>query len=359
MDIINQAMLFLLNGIYDLVGNYGLAVVLLTVAIRLILWPVNSSQTRNMKKMQELQPKLKELQDKHKDNPQKMQESMMKFYAEHKFNPMAGCLPMLIQLPIFIGLFGALNSPAFLIESVNQNFLFVDQLSATLHSHAGQPLDGTFSVKDGDKFSTATTAKMVLKNGTEKELKIKNKQKVLTLSPQPLLPGEPVKMSLNFKELAPALGPEYLELIDSVKMDVVDEKTKEVEVVTLVNDGATIEANVPTVEGKTTWNMGVLVLIIMYAVMMWLYQKVMSPAKKAEPAKDAQGEMQQKMMKMLPMMFVVMLFFIPMPAGVLLYLVVTTALMFAQTAWVNFAEGKKEESLGKSPSNLVVDVKTK
>lgn len=357
MDIINQAMLFLLNSIYSVVGNYGLAIVLLTVLIRVLLWPVNSSQTRNMKKMQELQPKLKELQDKHKDNPQKMQEAMMKFYAEHKFNPMAGCLPMLIQLPIFIGLFGALNSPHFLTESVGQNFLFVDQLSATLHSHAGQPLDDEFSVKEGDKFTTAKNATMILKSGKETALKIKHPNKVLNISPQPIIPGEPVTMSFDLKEQG--FGEEYMELIDTVKVDVVNEKTKEVEIITLANNGSSVNASVPTVQGTVNWNMGVLALIVLYALMMWLYQKVMSPSKNKEPAKDAQGEMQQKMMKMLPMMFVVMLFFIPMPAGVLLYLVVTTALMFAQTAWVNFREDGKNPDSGKKPSNLVVDVKSK
>src|SRR5690606_7556340 len=138
-----------------------LAIVLVTVAIRVILWPMNSSQTRSMKKMQELQPKLKALQEKHKDNPQKMQEAMLKFYSENKFNPMAGCLPLIVQLPIFIGLFGALQSPDFLASSVNERFLFIDQLSHTLHTHAGEPLNGSFSVREGDQFATSKTITLV------------------------------------------------------------------------------------------------------------------------------------------------------------------------------------------------------
>jgi YidC/Oxa1 family membrane protein insertase len=63
VNIINQAMVYLLNTLHSLVGNYGLAIVLLTVLIRVVLWPLNSSQTRSMRKMQELQPKLKALQE--------------------------------------------------------------------------------------------------------------------------------------------------------------------------------------------------------------------------------------------------------------------------------------------------------
>src|SRR4051812_33503075 len=103
-------MLFALTQIWGVVHSYGLAIIILTVGIRLLLWPMNTQQTASMRKMTELQPKLKALQAKHKDDPVKMQQAMMQFYSENKFNPMAGCLPMLIQLPIFIGLYAALNS---------------------------------------------------------------------------------------------------------------------------------------------------------------------------------------------------------------------------------------------------------
>lgn len=91
-----------LKAIASIVGSYGLAIILLTVVIRLAMWPLNVSQQRSMKMMQSLQPKIKAIQDRYKNDPQKMQQKLMEFYKEHKFNPMGGCLPLLIQLPIFI-----------------------------------------------------------------------------------------------------------------------------------------------------------------------------------------------------------------------------------------------------------------
>ena len=96
-----------LKALASIVGNYGLAIILLTVVIRLAMWPLNVSQQRSMKMMQNLQPKIKAIQDRYKSDPQKMQQKLMEFYKEHKFNPMGGCLPLLIQLPIFILLYSS------------------------------------------------------------------------------------------------------------------------------------------------------------------------------------------------------------------------------------------------------------
>ena len=104
----------LLKGLAHVVGNYGFAIILLTIIIRLAMWPLNVSQQRSMKMMQNLQPKIKAIQDRYKNDPQKMQQKLMEFYKEHKFNPMGGCLPLLIQLPIFILLYSALMSPQFI-----------------------------------------------------------------------------------------------------------------------------------------------------------------------------------------------------------------------------------------------------
>lgn len=355
-DIFNQAMLFCLDFIYAMVHNYGLAIVILTVVMRLILWPLNSSQTRSMKKMQELQPKLKEIQEKYKGNPQKMQEAMLKFYGEHKFNPMAGCLPMLVQLPIFIGLFGALQSPAFLAESVNENFLFIDQLSHTLHTHAGQPLSGEFSVKEGDKFITDRTITLVPFDSEPYQKVVGDPAGVIRVKPSPVLPGQPMNVTLNFEAMG--YGPEYGQLLESVKLLMINEQTKEIERVTLKNRDGVLTTEVPTVPGTTQWNEDVLILIAVYGLLMLLYQKVMTPAR--PPAAATAGgapDMQQRLMKMMPMMFVVMMFFIPIPAGVMLYLVVTTALMFVQTAWVNFTESKNSPKSRTKPGDQVVEVK--
>lgn len=110
-----------------LTGDYGLAIILLTVAVRIILLPLTLKQTKSMQEMKRIQPKLKELQAKYKDNKEKLQKEMMTFYKEHKINPLAGCLPLLLQLPIMFALFRVLLD---LGKGEAHNFLFfMDNIS--------------------------------------------------------------------------------------------------------------------------------------------------------------------------------------------------------------------------------------
>lgn len=90
-------------------GNPGLAIIGLTVLVRLILLPLYWKQTKSMKQMQELNPKVKAIQEKYKNDPQKMNKALMDLYREHKYNPASGCLLLLIQFPIIIALFQALQ----------------------------------------------------------------------------------------------------------------------------------------------------------------------------------------------------------------------------------------------------------
>ncbi len=107
-DLMAKVLVFLYDNV---VHNYGWDIVLLTLLIKIILFPTSISQVRSMEVMKVLQPKIKELQDKYKDNPQEMQRRMMELYREHKANPLGGCLPLLIQLPILFALFGLLRTP--------------------------------------------------------------------------------------------------------------------------------------------------------------------------------------------------------------------------------------------------------
>ncbi len=91
------------------VPSYGLAIILLTILIKLVLFPLNQKQMLSLKHMQEIQPKIKEIQEKYKNkDPQKMQQKIMEMYKEHNVNPMAGCLPMIVQMPILIALYRSL-----------------------------------------------------------------------------------------------------------------------------------------------------------------------------------------------------------------------------------------------------------
>lgn len=110
--IFNPIGRLMMNGLDFLHGvtrNWGIAIILLTVVVRLLFWPLTQKGTENMKKMSELSPQIKEIREKYKSNPQKMNQAMSNFYRENKVNPMAGCLPMLVQIPVFISLYGVLR----------------------------------------------------------------------------------------------------------------------------------------------------------------------------------------------------------------------------------------------------------
>lgn len=96
--------------LYGVVHDYGFAIILLTVAIRVLLLPLTVKQTKSMYELQRIQPKIKELQEKYKNNKEKLQEETLKFYQENKVNPFGGCLPMLLQMPIFFALFRMLGT---------------------------------------------------------------------------------------------------------------------------------------------------------------------------------------------------------------------------------------------------------
>lgn len=115
-----------LNFFYSLIPNYGVAILLLTLLVRIIFWPLTHKSTVSMKKMQELQPKLKEIQAKFKDNPTKLQQETWACYKENKVNPLSSCLPMLIQIPVFIALFTVLQSA---VELRYAPFLWIGDLS--------------------------------------------------------------------------------------------------------------------------------------------------------------------------------------------------------------------------------------
>ncbi|GAB4279690.1 MAG: hypothetical protein Kow0056_13190 [Coriobacteriia bacterium] len=91
------------------VGDYGVAIILLTVVLRILMIPLTVKQTRSMHELQRIQPKIKEIQKKYKDDKQKQNEELMKFYQENSINPFGGCLPLLIQMPVFLALFGVLS----------------------------------------------------------------------------------------------------------------------------------------------------------------------------------------------------------------------------------------------------------
>ncbi len=121
---LSLGLLALMEFFYRLTGNWGLAILLLTLVVRLLLWPLMHQQFKSMAEMQRLKPYVDEINKKYKDDPEKKNQELMKLYAEHKVNPAAGCLPMFIQLPLLFVLWRVIANYEF-----GEGFLWIPDLS--------------------------------------------------------------------------------------------------------------------------------------------------------------------------------------------------------------------------------------
>lgn len=145
-SIVSRPLNSLLNGLHSVLDgvaknwSWGLAVILLTVIVRALIWPLHAKSTRTMKRMSKLQPEMAKLKEKYPDDPNKLNTEMMGLYRKFGINPLGGCLPMLIQIPIFFGFFKMLQ---YAVELRGQGFLWVQDLSQpdTLMHIAGVPLN--------------------------------------------------------------------------------------------------------------------------------------------------------------------------------------------------------------------------
>jgi len=124
--IVCQFLLNFMNLLHSWLGNYAAAILALTTIIKLVLWPIQNRANRSMRQMAALSPKMQELKEKYKDDPTRMNQEVMKLYKSYGINPVGGCLPMVIQIPIFFGLYKMLSQA---VELRNAKFLWVKDLS--------------------------------------------------------------------------------------------------------------------------------------------------------------------------------------------------------------------------------------
>lgn len=126
MDYLSHIMLEILKFFYAIGGhNYGLAIIWLTVAVNIALYPLTLTSIVQMAAMQKIQPRMKELQKKFKDDPTKLQQEIMHLYKSEKVNPLGGCLPVLLKIPFFLALFFALQSKEFVAMAGSSQFLWM------------------------------------------------------------------------------------------------------------------------------------------------------------------------------------------------------------------------------------------
>ena len=107
-NILAQPLMYVLNFFYQYVANYGVAILLLTLVIKIIFWPLSHKSYKSMNQMKKLQPMMTKIREKHKDDRKKMNEEIMRLYKTYKVNPLGGCLPILVQIPVFIALYQGL-----------------------------------------------------------------------------------------------------------------------------------------------------------------------------------------------------------------------------------------------------------
>ena len=313
-----------------------MGIVLLTIIVRLALLPLSISQQRSMKKMQELAPRLKQLQNKYKNDPQKLQQKMMAFYKEHKFNPLGGCLPLLLQMPVFILLYTTLISVTFLQVAGQSSFMFIHRLDGTLQSYGGPIDDGTFNVKEKDKFITGKKIKVKMPSG-EIQAIIDNYRNAITYEPEKITPGEPLTLEIAFKEIKfPDETVDKNQIISAV-IPVLNDATKEIEHLTFkpVSEKEELSVTVNTKHGKTKFNFDVILLLVLFGVTMYGSQKIMTSMASTAAMDPQQKAMQESMTKMMPFMIMAMFIIIPIPAGVLLYMVISNIFQVGQTVAIN------------------------
>lgn len=331
-----------LNIMSKVSGGFGVAIILLTVLVRLVMWPLSVQQQRSMKKMQTLSPKMKEIQTRYKNNPQVMQQKMMEFYQEHQFNPMGGCMPLLLQLPVFILLYSALMSPQFMQIAGDSSFLFVKRLDQTMKSTDAIPQDGKFSVSNHDRFSADKKAVLTFKDGKTEEVKIEKPREAVQIQGE-LVPGKPVDLKISLDSFNLSFG--ELDKIKSAKVSVINNTTREFETVTFDRKGSLLMAQEPTYKTKSSFNFDVFLLVALFGATMYLSQKILMKTNAQADADPAQQAMQKSMSRIMPIMVIGMFIFVPIPAGVFLYMITSNVIQVLQTIIIDKqleAEGNKK-----------------
>lgn len=138
MDFLSNIMQNALTFFYNLTASagyasYGVAIILLTIAIKMLMYPLTVKQVKSMKAMQDIQPKMKELQEKYKGNPEKLNKELANLYKEAGVNPLAGCLPLLVQMPFLIAIFFAIRDYQY--AQLPPSFLWMSDLAQPDHTY--------------------------------------------------------------------------------------------------------------------------------------------------------------------------------------------------------------------------------
>ena len=141
-------MIPILEYFHRMTNSYGWAIILLTVLVRVLVWPLVVKSTQSMQKMSQMQPMMKKIQERYKNDPEKLQKKMMEFYSKNKMNPLGGCLPTLVQLPVLFALFATFSGPPFGDKAVDVKVNVVEKAKAAERIETVHKIDAEEMIRD-------------------------------------------------------------------------------------------------------------------------------------------------------------------------------------------------------------------
>ena len=236
-------------------------------------------------------------------------------------------------MPIFILLYSALMSPQFIQTAGNSSFLFINRMDTTLRASAGISNDGVMGTSKFDRFILGKSATVYLPDETLENVKITKPNQALEIQGE-LIPGENIDFKISLDNLN--LKFSQLQKIEKADVIITDVNTKETEKVTFNRQGEILAASVPSIEVKQSFHFDILLLIALFALTMFISQKVMMATSNNTKDQDpTQAAIQKSMGTFMPIMIIATFVIIPIPAGVLLYLVTSNVIQIIQSVVVN------------------------
>ncbi|NEP15975.1 MAG: membrane protein insertase YidC [Leptolyngbya sp. SIO4C1] len=329
----NNIMLPILDFFYGIVPSYGLAIVALTLVIRFALYPLNAGSIRNMRRMKVAQPmmqkRVKEVQERYKDDPAKMQAEMGQVYKEFG-NPLAGCFPVLLQMPILFALFATLRGSPFADVSypINLQILPQDKIEQ-VQPQVFSSKPNTIYVSDGNHFPVSA----VLPSGTQLAVGEQTDVRLQTPEGRPLeqLAEQYGDTDTPFEpRIEVTKGENLVEIDDSGRITAVapGDATVQVKVPGLASNKGFLfikalgRVGVMGPDGDIHWD--ILGMVLFFGVSLYVNQLLSGQSATDNPQQNVVN-------KMTPVLFSGMFLFFPLPAGVLMYMVLANVFQTAQS----------------------------
>lgn len=334
----NNVMLPILDFFYGIVPSYGLAIVALTLVIRFALYPLNAGSIRNMRKMKIANPlmqkRMAEVKERYKDDPVKQQEEIKDIYSEFG-NPLAGCFPVVLQMPILFALFATLRGSPFADTALPVNLKLVPQEAieqveqsplvnkpSNIFVADGEHFKVSTVVPTGEKLAIGDTTKIELRSVDNKsldELREEYKEEGVDITPQWEITKGDQLAAVQPDGTVKALAPGDVTIQAKVPGLAADKGFLFIE--KLGRIGVTGE------NGEIHWD--ILGMIIFFGLSLYVSQQVTNSGNAAAP--DGKNDQQQAIAKFTPIIFSGMFLFFPLPAGVLMYMVIANVFQTAQS----------------------------